>query len=889
MDIAALIMYVLLGVFGLFVLISALIGLGRGLKKTVGSTVVIVLSAIVAYIVTVLVFKPTPSESGIITEKLLELMQDSDFASVLEMEGIRDALNYYVYMLTAPFIFVLLFVVARFVLGIIMRIIVRFIPIMNNIPKVAKRLGGLGVGLVNGAALFLILFMPLLGTVDVIGAAIDDLGALQENVETAKGEEAKTENLSAEIQPETYGEPEITDYLDAVTDSGVGKVLLDCGGRLMYDTLSSTTYYGEKVVLRNEIDVVIDMATDLTSIDGDGSSMMVAIDAVVGGVDRSPIVANFAADVMSEMATSWLEGEDFMGIERVSMGSWIDPMFDTVLGILATEDREHVRDDLKSVADFMHVADEYGFLGSEDMDSESFQAFGEAGTLTHLLETIEGNDRMLPLIDELNVACIRIIADELGFLESHEEVYEDLVKELAGYVNQYNGGMINKGEATDMIAYELRDHGVRLSDEEMNALIGALLSEYSEVYSDMPERIKDFFRLYNAAAGSALIENSDGTLTANGVVLTTYNAYSYKNSQAYILASSGISIGDAATLTSGKDMKTVLITTDQILASVVKYGDIDDRHAESEHIDAVMVAMMEAFDNLGDAKLHASHVMSQMGHVLDKMHETSVFHGTTESFLTALMQSHKVADSIGLDIIEMTDFANTIHSGMGNGTGYEQISVTVSHSFDVLENINDGEVKKEKIQELMKDLTPETAKVMQEITTPSLMQNYGVTKENAEKSSNAVSSLFGNMADYTTNHPQGNMSDEEYKESISHEAEAVDKIITLAVKANEEIDDKEPLFDTDGGEGALEMSAYDVVDLFATSTVAEDTVNELVIGNEDAEGKFDPLGAGNGFLESDRAEMTEALNAYGADNADVEGIDEKLTNIGAFFGIEYGA
>ena len=97
------------------------------------------------------------------------------------------------------------------------------------------------------------------------------------------------------------------------------------------------------------------------------------------------------------------------------------------------------------------------------------------------------------------------------------------------------------------------------------------------------------------------------------------------------------------------------------------------------------------------------------------------------------------------------------------------------------------------------------------------------------------------------------------------------------------------MFDAQGESGALDMSAYDVVDLFATSTVAEDTVNELVIGDEDTEGKFDPLGAGDGFLESDRAEMTEALNAYGADNADVEGIDEKLINIGAFFGIEYGA
>ena len=884
MDIAAMIMYVLLGIFGLFVVISALIGLGRGLKKTVASTAVIVTSALIAYLITALAFKPNPNKVGFIAQMIFDLMKGSEFGELLAIQGVRDAMSFYIYMITAPFIFVLLFVLIRLILGITMRIVLKYIPIMNNIPKVAKKLGGVGVGLVNGAVLFLILFMPLLGTVDVVSAAINDIGALAQTPAPEQTVESKVEVLAAEVGT---SEPQITDYLDAVTSKGIGKVALGCGGRLMYDSVSSTRYYGERVVLRNEIDVVIDMASGLTSMGSGGDSMVGAIDAVVSGVDRSPIVAGFASDVMSEMATSWLEGEKFMGIEKISLGEMIDPMFDTVLQILASEDRDHVADDLKSISGFLHAASDIGLLGGSN-GGNVLDSFGEAGTITHLLESIEGNDRMLPLIDELNTTCIKLFADNLGFFNTREDLYESLITELAGYVNQYNGGMLNKGEATEAISATITKHGIDLSKEEMNTLVEALLREYDQVHTDMTDRIKDFFRLYSAVAGSTLVENSDDTLVADGVALNTYYTYNYKSSQAYLLAKAGVSIGDAATITSAENIKTVLITLDDLMNVIVKYGDVADRHAETEQIDAIMVAMIQAFQNMEDDSFNASKMMAEMGHVLDKMNYSAVFGDITDSFLTAIMQSEKVADSIGLNIVEMTDFANKLNAGRTENTGYEQISSTVANTFDVLENMDDEAVKKDKVQELMKDLTPETAKIMQDIATPSLMQSYGVKEENAQKSSNTVSTLFGNMSNYTTLHPQGDMSDEEYKEAISHEAEAVDKILTLAIKVNERTDKKKEIFNAEETTGSLNMSAYDMVDLLATSMVAEDTINDMVIGTETTPGGFDPVGASKGLLANDKAQLAEALESYGEDNKDVEGIEEKLANIGAFFGVQYG-
>lgn len=862
-----LIMWGSLGVIVLGILIPALIGLIRGLKKSLGTTIVIILSAIIAFIVTAIVFKPSVSGSGAITNMIAELFQRFGGAEAIRMPGVLDALSVYAYMILAPFIFMLLFIVIRFILGIAMMIAIRFIPIMNNLPPVAKRLGGLGVGIANGFIITVILLMPIFGTVDVVNTAMKDLSSDHDG------------KMNSEIA-------EYNEYIDSIVDSGVGKMVINCGGRLMYNSLSSVKYYGEKVTLKNEVKVLAKMVNTVTSTDESTNSMIAAVDAVAEGVDSSPIVKSLAANIMSGMSNAWLNGEKFMGIEKTSMGKWFDPVVDVTLEIFATEDKAHVQEDLKCISDFMHAADDIGIINAGD---EAFQVFSEKGNFARMLATIENNDRMLPLIDELNILSIKVFADDLGFADNNKEIYDDLLESIGDKINQHTEGLISRDTARADILNEFMDHGIDLSDEAAQDLCEGLLDEYDSVYSNMPDRVREFFMLYSAAANATLVENADGTLSANGVILQNYNTYNYRNSQAYMLANAGASIGDAETLTSADEMKTVLITTEQILDSIVKYSDISDKHTESEMIDGVVVSMIESYNNIGGESLHASYVMSQMGVVLDKMHATHVYGGATEIFLKAVMQSHKVSSSIGLNIMEMTDFANTIHNGMSESTGYDDISVTLSHSFEVLESINKGQSKHETVKELMKDITPETAKVMQDVATPSLMQNYGVKPENAEKSSNAISALFGNMSSYTTEHPQGDMSDEEYKDSISHEANAVDKIITLSIKANEDIDDKEALFNTDDGSGALDISAYDLVDLFATSKVADDTVNELVYGKDGTEYNFDPLGAEKGFLKSDKEELSEALDEYGKNNSHVDGIEDTLGNIGALFGINYNA
>lgn len=160
------------------------------------------------------------------------------------------------------------------------------------------------------------------------------------------------------------------------------------------------------------------------------------------------------------------------------------------------------------------------------------------------------------------------------------------------------------------------------------------------------------------------------------------------------------------------------------------------------------------------------------------------------------------------------------------------------------------------------------------------MKNYGVKEEHADKASEAVGTLFGNMSDFKQNHPDATEEDEK------REAEAVNKIITIAVKATKDDSHTNQYFSTNESDGHLDMSAYDVVDLFATSSVASDTLDDILV-DETGESKDDPMGIQKGINNADKAELQSALKQYSDDNSDDDDIQNRLDNIGSLFGVEF--
>ena len=143
-----------------FNVIKALI---RGFKKTIGTLIAIVISAVVAAIITFVICKPDSSVVIMLMDLLKDILPEGEIASLFEVDGISGAATYYAVMLIAPIFFTVVYSVLSIIFAIIVAIIVRFIPPHEKPGAVLHRLGGMGVGLVCGLLVVVILMMPAVG------------------------------------------------------------------------------------------------------------------------------------------------------------------------------------------------------------------------------------------------------------------------------------------------------------------------------------------------------------------------------------------------------------------------------------------------------------------------------------------------------------------------------------------------------------------------------------------------------------------------------------------------------------------------------------------------------------------------------------------------------
>ena len=118
----------LIAVTALIVLANLLMGVLRGLKKTIGSLVAIVASALLAFIVTIIICNPTSSVVASVMTAITDALATGEMQDIFGIVEIGEALTYYVAMLMAPFVFMALYAIISVILTIVAAIVIKFIP-----------------------------------------------------------------------------------------------------------------------------------------------------------------------------------------------------------------------------------------------------------------------------------------------------------------------------------------------------------------------------------------------------------------------------------------------------------------------------------------------------------------------------------------------------------------------------------------------------------------------------------------------------------------------------------------------------------------------------------------------------------------------------------------
>lgn len=281
---------------------------------------------------------------------------------------------------------------------------------------------------------------------------------------------------------------------------------------------------------------------------------------------------------------------------------------------------------------------------------------------------------------------------------------------------------------------------------------------------------------------------------------------------------------------------------------------IADKQAEAN---ALANAFGEAMNLIDDAKggsFEITESIETVGPLLDAFSATqTVGHDNSAAILSGILQAESVYKKVGFTLEEVTSIANSINE-KSKVQGYTPLMRSLSHTIDVVQlaSKTDATAKEEmnqKVETLIQDLTPESAEVLQEISSPSVMQNYGVPEQSAESTAGMVSNLFGNLSAAK----ESGMSEEEYQK----EAQATTDLLNLAINRKEGEEGK--LFGEDSATG---KTASDYVDTVFDSVVVSQTIIETAYPTgQESTPVADPLNTGKSLNENEKTQVLDALNA----------------------------
>lgn len=878
---------VLMGVIALIVIINVITGLIGGLKKRLAALVAIVLSAIIAAIVTNIVCSPNSALVTFLMDKIGGLMGGESGTSILEAGSVGEAILYYVTMAIKPFFFTAVYAVLSFILCIVVSIVVKFIPILNKIPGVAKRLGGAGVGIVTGLLVSLFLLVPVVGTI-LVGADVIDTMAVAENEADAEAD------VEADAEADLENEADVE--APSVKDAYKGFKYMGYG--LLYDGLASDKYYGETVYLRKDVNIILTLVDKLSTIGSDFSSIdeekTNELNAALDTLEGSPLIRGVLAGVLSEASESWMNGESYMGMEKISAGELFDPIIDTMLEILATTDKDLVVSDIHTVVDMFGVLAKHDMLSGGESE-DALNKISDGAIITEMLEVIGENERMYPLADEVTRLGLRTLASTLGIPNDADERYDALMNEIAAAMNDTYGMSDSERaeEISDRLATAFSDYGVEVSGEALESVTEGILADLGNESSLEGNDVKEFFALYAAAgsddssasAGNGLVNlstsqsggvviNGDGTITVNGVTLQNYTAENYRNSAAYAFGSSGVSFDDAATLYSAASMKSTFITLEEILDLLGDYGECEDIAAEAEKLGNIFGEFLSMVGDDGIDASNTTEIFEKIGQVLDEMKYSEIFGPeVTGKLLSAIMQSNTLVDKLGLSRADLTHIAENINShALNKDGGFADATGAVASTVDAVQTSTKTDATKEEkiqsVENMINSVNTGNAEMLTTILTGSVVTSVNSNVGKSENVADSLSSLINNMAQFK----EGNPTDE----AVSSEAEAVSQVIALAMTgANDGA-----IFNTEDSKGSIDATPEEFIAQVVNSDVVMQTVVETAGSNSN-----DPYGV-KYASESESEKVSAALENYYVENGGGEELAEKLENLAIVMNVE---
>lgn len=302
------------------------------------------------------------------------------------------------------------------------------------------------------------------------------------------------ELIPAEAQA-TVNEEEI----QKVADSPVFRLYGKLGGDKLNRSLTKITVSGETTYLAAEMDSIASLTGDVVTLKKAGdienwsAKEAEAIKSLAASLGNSKIISALIGDVVGNATGKWIAGEAFFGMEKPSVGEYLDPLFNLLLQDLNKDSQSvnAISDDLETIGDMLSILIRDGVLTKLNDTDNLVDLLTKGTTVKDIIDVLKANETMSNLVDEFTKIGLKAVGDMLQLPEINLDDYEQFFDEVTDKLNEVLQDIdFSDQESVDAAIDNLTE---KLQTELANANVDVELNdEIINLYSDVIiEQFKD--------------------------------------------------------------------------------------------------------------------------------------------------------------------------------------------------------------------------------------------------------------------------------------------------------------------------------------------------------------------------------------------------------------
>lgn len=323
-----------------------------------------------------------------------------------------------------------------------------------------------------------------------------------------------------------------------------------------------------------------------------------------------------------------------------------------------------------------------------------------------------------------------------------------------------------------------------------------------------------------------------------------------------------------------------IVTLEELLVDAVSFAEsLDSAEAvekEAEAIGNVFNSMSEIVSLLGENNDSMgvgdlSNVAESIGTMLDDLCDTSVLgEENTGKLMTAVIQSETVREAADLDMASATELAKAATESENGKVNYTETMAGIASGASLADKLADEskELTREDIRELLDNMTPQTAKVLNTYMTEKRVAGFGVPESKVAVSTKMINNLLTEM---------GNK--EKYSNDYEGEIDGITTLFDLLNAATAKDKTEKVIFNHGDEIGRLNTNAYD----FTAAILRSDMVCNALEKSLNKGGVLtqDPFGLDLDENGKDYVAIKDALNKHYGETS-----DSRVNLIAALFGVE---